>query len=288
VKRHRHLCRTYIGLVMTFLYAPIAVLIVFSFNQSKSRALWTGFTLEWYQRMFTNKVILSSLGNTLIIAVVSSIFATLIGTLAAIGVNAMGRRLKSLVLNLTYVPVINPEIVTGVSLMLLFVAWQGAWRTVNHWLDGLGLALRLPELQFGLFTLILAHITFSIPYVILNVIPKLRQMDKNIYDAALDLGCPPTQAFIRVVIPEIMPGIVSGFLMAFTFSLDDFMISYFVSGPSFSTLPITIYAMTRKKVSPEINALSTVVFLVVLGALTLSNYVNSRRAVVHKRSSSYY
>lgn len=170
--------------------------------------------------------------------------------------------MKSLVLNTTYMPIINPEIVTGVSLMLLFVFIR----------DRMGIPL-----EMGFLTLILAHITFSIPYVILNVIPKLRQMDKNIYDAALDLGCNPAMAFLKVVIPEIMPGVISGFLMSFTFSLDDFIISYFVSGPTFSTLPITIYAMTRKKVSPEINALSTIVFLVVLGVLTLSNYMEAKR-----------
>ena len=252
----------YIGLVMAFLYAPIIVMAVFSFNESKSRALWTGFTFDWYKKLFTNEVILSSLGHTLLIAIISAVIATAIGTLAAIGINAMGRWMKSLVLNTTYMPIINPEIVTGVSLMLLFVFIR----------DRMGIPL-----EMGFLTLILAHITFSIPYVILNVIPKLRQMDKNIYDAALDLGCNPAMAFLKVVIPEIMPGVISGFLMSFTFSLDDFIISYFVSGPTFSTLPITIYAMTHKKVSPEINALSTIVFLVVLGVLTLSNYMEAKR-----------
>jgi spermidine/putrescine transport system permease protein len=247
---------------MAFLYMPIAVLIVFSFNESKSRALWTGFTIEWYQKLFTNEIILSSMGNTLVIAVISSIVATLIGTLAAIGINSFGRWLRALVINITYMPIINPEIVTGVSLMLLFVF-------VNDRLAA--------PIEFGFVTLIIAHITFSIPYVILNVIPKLRQMDKNIYDAALDLGCSPVTAFVRVVIPEIMPGIMTGFLMAFTFSLDDFIISYFVSGPTFQTLPITIYSMTRRKVSPEINALSTIIFLVVLSALLLSNYVDRQK-----------
>jgi len=261
-KRNYLLRNSYIGAVMAFLYAPIAVLIVFSFNSSKSRALWTGFTLNWYKKMFTNEMILSSLANTLIIAVISTIFATVIGTLAAIGINAMNRWIKSLVLNITYMPIINPEIVTGVSLMLLFVFLR----------DHMGVPL-----QMGFITLVLAHITFSIPYVILNVLPKLRQMDKNIYDAALDLGCDPILAFLKVVIPEIMPGIISGFLMAFTFSLDDFIISYFVSGTNFSTLPITIYAMTRKKVSPEINALSTIVFLVVLIVLVISNYFDAKR-----------
>ncbi len=266
-KRTSLLSSGYLGAVMAFLYAPIAVLIVFSFNSSKSRALWTGFTLDWYKKMFTNEVILSSLANTLIIAVISTIFATIIGTLAAIGINAMNRWVKSLVLNITYMPIINPEIVTGVSLMLLFVFLR----------DRLGIPI-----EMGFLTLVLAHITFSIPYVILNVLPKLRQMDKNIYDAALDLGCNPAMAFVKVVIPEIMPGIISGFLMAFTFSLDDFIISYFVSGTTFSTLPITIYAMTRKKVSPEINALSTVVFIVVMLVLIASNYVDAKRETEKK------
>lgn len=266
-KRNSLLINSYIGAVIAFLYAPIAVLIVFSFNSSKSRALWTGFTLDWYKKMFTNEMILSSLANTIIIAVISTIFATVIGTLAAIGINAMNRWIKSLVLNITYMPIINPEIVTGVSLMLLFVFVR----------DRMGVPL-----QMGFVTLVLAHITFSIPYVILNVLPKLRQMDKNIYDAALDLGCGPALAFVKVVIPEIMPGIISGFLMAFTFSLDDFIISYFVSGPNFSTLPITIYAMTRKKVSPEINALSTMVFLVVLIVLVISNYLDAKRETGNK------
>ncbi len=266
-KRRSLLGSGYFGLVMAFLYAPIAVLIVFSFNSSKSRALWTGFTLDWYRRLFTNDTILSSLANTLIIAVISAVFATVIGTLAAIGINAMRRWVRSLVLNLTYMPIINPEIVTGVSLMLLFVFVR----------DRLGIPI-----EMGFLTLVLAHITFSIPYVILNVLPKLRQMDQNIYNAALDLGCNPALAFIKVVIPEIMPGIISGFLMAFTFSLDDFVISYFVSGTTFSTLPITIYAMTRKKVSPEINALSTIVFIVVMVVLIVSNYVEAKRETEKK------
>lgn len=262
MKRNTLVRRGYIGAVMTFLYAPIAVLIVFSFNSSKSRALWTGFTLDWYKKVFTNDVILSSLANTLVIAAISTIFATIIGTLAAIGINAMTRWAQALILNVTYMPIINPEIVTGVSLMLLFIFVRDK--------------MNVP-MEMGFVTLILAHITFSIPYVILNVLPKLRQMDKNIYDAALDLGCNPAMAFIKVVIPEIMPGVISGFLMAFTFSLDDFIISYFVSGPKFTTLPITIYAMTRKKVSPEINALSTLVFLVVLVVLTAYNVFDAKR-----------
>ena len=270
-KRSRLLTNGYTALIMAFLYAPIFVLIIFSFNQSKSRALWTGFTLDWYRRVFTNEKILTSLGNTLIIAVISAIIATIIGTLAAIGINSMRKWAKTLVLNITYMPIINPEIVTGVSLMLLFVSIQKVFGSINSTI-GTNLSL-----EMGFTTLVLAHVTFSIPYVILNVLPKLRQQDKHIYEAALDLGCSPFEAFWKVVIPEIMPGIISGMMMAFTFSLDDFIISYFVTGPNFQTLPIEIYSMTRKKVSPEINALSTIIFLVVLTALTLSNYLESKR-----------
>lgn len=250
--------KLYMGIIFTFLYAPIAVLILYSFNESKSRGVFTGFTLDWYRRLFSNEIILRSLATTLIIAVVSTFVATIIGTLAALGINSMKRGWRTLVMNITYLPIINPEIVTGVSLMLLFVFIKNT--------------LGLP-LESGYLTLILAHITFSTPYVILNVMPKLRQMDKNLYDAAMDLGCNEIQSLFKVVIPEIMPGIVAGALMAFTMSIDDFIISYFVSGPKAQTLPIAIFSMTRKKVSPEVNALSTIIFFVVLFVLMLSNYV---------------
>ncbi len=249
------LSKTYVGVIMAFLYAPILVLIVFSFNQSKSRGAWTGFTLDWYRQLVHNDVILQSLVNTLVIAVISSVVATLLGTLAAIGISNMKRWQRNLVMNITYMPIINPEIVIGVSLMLLFV-----------WIKSMGIGV-----EFGFVTLVLAHITFNVPYVILNVLPKLRQMDTSLYEAAQDLGCNPRQAFFKVVVPEILPGIISGFLMAFTYSLDDFIISYFVSGPTSQTLPITIYSMTRRKVSPEINALSAIIFVVVLAVLLVVN-----------------
>ena len=249
------LSKTYVGLIMAFLYLPIFVLIVFSFNQSRSRGAWTGFTFSWYQKLFTNDAILQSLANTLIIAVVSSVVATLVGTLAAIGIANMKHWSRGIIMNITYMPVINPEIVMGVSLMLLFV-----------WLKTFGV-----NIEFGFTTLIIAHTTFCLPYVILNVLPKLRQIDTYIYEAAQDLGCSPVSAFFKVVVPEIMPGIVSGFLMAFTYSLDDFIISSFVSGSTSQTLPITIYSMTRRKVSPEINALSTILFVVVLTVLLVVN-----------------
>ncbi|MBP0979051.1 MAG: ABC transporter permease [Oscillospiraceae bacterium] len=247
---------SFIGLVLCFLYLPIAVLIIFSFNQSKSRSHWTGFTFDWYLKLFQNTVIIKSLFNTFVIAVVSSIIATIIGTIAAIGINSLNKYLKSSIMSVTYLPIINPEIVTGVSLMLLF---------------------SFLKIEFGFTTLILAHITFNIPYVILNVLPKVRQIDKYLYDAAMDLGCGPVLAFFKVIIPEIMPGIVAGFLMSLTFSFDDFVISYFTSGPTSQTLPIVIFSMTRRKVSPEINALSTIIFISVLIILVLANFKKPTR-----------
>ncbi len=249
------------ALVLFFLYAPIFVLIVFSFNESKSRSMFTGFTLDWYVRLFHNRIIISSLINTLIIAVVASIGSTILGTLAAIGINSMRKVPKSVVMNITNMPIINPEIVTGVSLMLLFVFF----------------AARM-KFEFGFATLIIAHITFDVPYVILNIMPKFKQMDPHLYEAALDLGCSPFKAFYKVVLPEIMPGVISGFLMAVTYSLDDFVVSYFTSGSTSQTLPITIYSMTRRKVSPEINALSTIIFIVVLIILIIKNIVENRSA----------
>ncbi|MEF9853607.1 MAG: ABC transporter permease [Hydrogenoanaerobacterium sp.] len=257
----KRLSKIYFWFVMAFLYMPIGVLIFFSFNESKSRNVFTGFTLDWYRKLFSNSVILDSLKTTLIIAVISTIFAVIIGTAAAIGINAMNKWLRAIIMNITYLPIINPEIVTGVSLMLLFVF--------------LKTQIGIP-IEFGYTTLILAHITFNIPYVILNVLPKLRQADRFVYEAALDLGCTPFKAFWKVVLPEIMPGVLSGFLMAFTYSLDDFIISYFNSGAKAQTLPITIYSMTRRKVSPEINALSTIIFVVVIITLLLYNFAGTR------------
>lgn len=242
-----------------FLYIPIFVMIVFSFNESKSKSSFTGFTLDWYTRLFRNDIIMSSLFNTLIVAVLSSVLATIIGTMAAIGINSMKKAPKTLVMNINYLPVINPDIVTGVSLMLLFVFFGARM-----------------NLEFGFITLIIAHITFNIPYIILNVMPKLRQMNPYLYEAAQDLGCNPFSAFRKVVIPEILPGIVSGFLMAFTYSLDDFVVSYFTSGSTSQTLPITIYSMTRRKISPEINALSTLIFVVVIIVLIGKNLIENR------------
>lgn len=257
--------KIYVGLSFLFLYAPIIVLIVFSFNQSKNRATFTGFTLKWYKELFNNKLIMTSLFNTLTIAVIASVVATIIGTIASIGISNMKKRRKSIVMNITYLPVINPEIITGIALMLFFVFLSDILSKIGG-LFGLSWGI-----EQGFATVLIAHITFCLPYIVLNVLPKLGQMDIHIYEAAMDLGCPPVKAFTKVVLPEIMPGIISGLLMAFTFSLDDFVITYFTSGSSFQTLPVTIYSMTRMKTNPQINALSAIMFLTVLILLILSN-----------------
>ena len=248
--------RIYTFLIFLFLYAPILVLIVFSFNGSEtaSRTVWGGFSLRWYQKLFEDRLILEALRNTLFIAAVSAAASTVLGTMAAIGINSLKRLPRRIMMNITNFPMVNPEIVTGVSLMLLFV-----------------FAVRLfGGKSLGMGSLVAAHITFCLPYVILSVLPKLRQLDPNLYEAAQDLGCPPVKAFFKVVLPEIMPGIVTGMIMAFTLSIDDFVISYFTSGTT-QTLPIYIYSMTRKRISPEINALSTVLFAVIMVLLIVIN-----------------
>ena len=257
--------KIYTFLIFLFLYAPILVLIVFSFNDTDtaSRTVFSGFSLKWYQKLFEDRLILEALRNTLVIAVAAAAVSTVLGTVAAIGINSMKRLPKRVMMNITNFPMVNPEIVTGVSLMLLFVAAVSLFG---------GRSL-------GMLSIIAAHITFCLPYVILSVMPKLRQMDPALYEAAQDLGCPPVKAFFKVVLPEIMPGIVTGMIMAFTLSIDDFVISYFTSGTT-QTLPIYIYSMTRKRVSPEINALSTVLFGVVMALLIV---VNTRTAKVNRQ-----
>lgn len=251
----------YTFLIFLFLYAPIFVLIVFSFNDSAtmSRSVWSGFSMKWYTKMFQDRMLLEALRNTLVIALIASVVSTVLGTAAAIGINGMNRWMKRAIMNVTNFPMVNPEIVTGVSLMLLFVFAA----------RGLGNA------SLGMISLVLAHITFCLPYVILSVMPKLRQMDSHLYEAAQDLGCNPFSAFFKVVLPEIMPGIVTGMIMAFTLSIDDFVISYFTSGTT-QTLPIFIYSMTRKRISPEINALSTLLFGVIMALLLIVNFRRSK------------
>ena len=249
------LSKIYNGIIFTFLYAPIVVLIVYSFNNSTHRVRWGGFTFKWYGELFHNELIMEALWVTLQIAVLSAIIATVIGTLAAMGIYRMNGKLRNLMMGINNIPMVNPEIVTGISMMLMFVA---IYRATGF-------------LRPGFMTLLLAHITFCIPYVVLQVMPKLRQMNKHQYEAALDLGCRPVQAFFKVVLPEIMPGVITGALMAFTMSLDDFVISYFNSGASAQNLSVTIYSMTKKPVTPEINALSTLMFGAVLFLLLVVN-----------------
>lgn len=247
----------YVGIIMLFLYLPIFVLIVFSFNDSKSRTVFSGFTTKWYEKLFSNQIILNALWNTLVVAIVAGIISVILGTLAAVGIEAMNKKAKDLVLNISYLPVINPDIITGVSLMLLFI---------------------ILKIKFGFSTLILAHVTFNVPIVIFNVLPRLRQMDPNIYDAALDLGCSRIQALYKVILPEIMPGVIAGFFLSITYSFDDFVVSYFTSSATSQTLSVVIYSMVRMKVSPEINALSTIMFVIVLSILFAVNYIGKNRS----------
>ena len=264
--------RLLIGLTFLFLYAPILLLIVFSFNAGDSSAVWKGFSLHWYSRLFQNRIIMESVYITLLVSLLATAIATTAGTFAAIGLYSLGRKRREALLTVGNIPMVNADIVTGVSLCLFFVAFFQGWGTFARWLNSIQHAVELPErLVLGFGTLLLAHVAFNIPYVILNVAPKLRQMDRNLMDAAQDLGCTWMQAFWKVMLPEIKPGIVSGALIAFTMSIDDFIISYFTAGSASSTLAMTIYGMTKKRVTPEINAISTLLFLSVLVLLVLSN-----------------
>lgn len=251
----RFLKKTYLGIVLLFLYAPIFVLMVFSFNESKSRAVWTGFSFKWYQALIQNDSIMRALYTTLIVAILSAFIATIIGTFAAIGINNYNKFAKRIILTITNIPVVSPDIVTGASLMILFMF------SFNVLHFG----------KLGFMTLLLAHITFNIPFVILSVLPRLKQIDNNLYEAALDLGATPTKAFFKVLLPEIMPGVITGFLLAFTMSVDDFVISFFTAGQGVNNLSTIIYSMSKKGINPEINALSTIMFIVVLVMLYIIN-----------------
>lgn len=269
--------RLLMALVFLFLYAPIIILIVFSFNAGTSSSVWKGFSLKWYESLLSNRLIMNSVYTTLLVSLLSTIVASIAGTFAAIGLYAMSRRRRAAVNAVNNIPMMNADIVTGVSLCLLFVVFFNGWGAFAGWMNSWQSLVVLPErLTMGFGTLLLAHICFNIPYVILSVGPKLRQMDRNLIDAAQDLGCTWMQAFWRVVIPEIKPGIVSGALTAFTMSVDDFIISYFTAGTSSSTLAMTIYGMIKKRVSPEINAISTLLFVTVLVLLAVVNLRESR------------
>ena len=265
--------RLYIILFMVLLYTPIAVLLLFSFNSSSSTSVFTGFSLHWYSELFKDEATIAAFKNTVVLAVISSVFSTVIGTISAVGFHySHAKRYKSAVMTVNNIPMMNPDIVTGISMMLLFV-FVGTVATSSGVL--------------GFWTMLIAHITFQLPYVILNVLPRFRQMDPYLVEAALDLGCTPTQAFFKVTLPEIKTGIFAGAIMAFTLSLDDFVISYFVSGPEFQTLPIRIYSMTKKRVTPDMYALTTIIFVVMLILLILVNLVQDEefRARRQKRKA---
>lgn len=256
------LSRCYVGLIILFLYAPILILIFLSFNKSKSRSRWGGFTLHWYKELFQNDAIMSALYTTLIIALLSALIATIIGTAAAIAINNMKKVPRTIMMAVTNIPMLNADIVTGISLMLIFVA-------LNYTL--------------GFTSVLLAHITFNIPYVILSVIPKLRQLNPNTFEAALDLGASPVYAFFKVILPDIFPGVLSGFFLAFTMSLDDFVITHFTKGPEINTLSTKIYTEVRKGIKPEIYALSTLMFFTVLILLILVNRKNADKATIKNK-----
>ena len=259
----KKLSKAYLGLVLLFLYAPIVVLMVYSFNASKSRAVWHGFTFDWYKQLFSNDAIMSALYTTLLCGFLAALISTVIGTMAAYGLGRGKRKGTSLILSIAYIPMLNAEIVTGVSLMLLFT---------------------FIGLDLGFFTMLIAHITFCIPYVILTVLPKVRQLDWSLYDAAQDLGCTPWNSFWRVIFPELLPGIGTGFLLALTMSIDDFIISFFTTGNGVSNLSISIYTMAKRGIKPEINALSTIMFAVIFIILIAANVGSAKNQNDKKRS----
>ena len=254
--------KIYSGIVFAILFAPILVLLVFSFNESKSLSVFSGFSLKWYQELLKDRNTLEAVRNTLILAASATAISTVMGTAAAVGINKLRSRWSKAVMNtVTDIPMTNPDIITGISLMLMFVfvgRLFGASTSLSFW------------------TMLIAHITFCLPYVILQILPKLLQLDKSLPEAAMDLGCTPMGAFFKVELPEILPGIITGAIMAFTLSLDDFVISYFTSGNGFETLPIRIYGMTKKTVTPKMYALATIIFFVTLGLLMISNLVDEK------------
>ena len=248
--------KIYILLILFFLYAPIVTLIVLSFNKSKTRSKWGGFTVKWYGSLFENEAIMQALWNTLLIAFLSAAFATIIGTIACVSMQGMKKHFRTICLGITNIPMLNAEIVTGISLMLLFIS--------------LGI-------KFGFLTILMAHITFNIPYVILSILPRMKQLNPSTYEAALDLGASHIQAFFKVVFPDLLPGILSGFLMAFTMSLDDFIITHFTKGPGIDTLSTKIYTEVKKGIKPEMYALSSLIFVSVLILLLLVNYTPKKK-----------
>lgn len=253
--------KVYTALIFVFLFAPIIILLLFSFNESKSLSVFSGFSLKWYEELVGDRSTLEAVKNTVVLAFLAMIISTVMGTAAAFGIQKIKREWTKMLLNsVTNIPMINPDIITGISMMLVFVfvgRMFGAATSLNFW------------------TILIAHITFCLPYVIFQVLPKLQQMDGSLVEAAQDLGCTPFKAFFKVTLPEILPGIITGAIMAFTLSLDDFVISYFTSGNDFQTLPIRIYGMTKKTVTPKMYALATIIFFVTLTLLLISNIVDN-------------
>lgn len=274
--------RLFIALAFLFLYAPIVVLMIFSFNATSSTAVWAGFTLDWYKELFQNELILGALWTTLAVSALAAVISTIIGTAAAIGFRNLNRRFRSVCMTVNNIPLTNADIITGVSMMLLFLlavdAWNGPLRSLLA-----QFSVAIPSINLGFWSLLIAHITFNVPYVILSVAPKLRQLDPNIYEAAQDLGDHGLHAFGKVILPEIMPGVVNGLIMAFTLSIDDFVISYFTAGAQTQTLSMVIYSMARKRVSPEINALSAIMFTVVVALMVVMNLRQSSQERQAKR-----
>lgn len=261
-KKTSLISRLYMFLIFVFLYAPIAVMMVFSFNSTSSTYVLNGFSTYWWVEMFHDTSAMTALKNTVVLAVITAVVSTILGVLASVGLfNSKNKLYKRTMMSVTNIPMMNPEIVTGISMMLLFVFVGALFHKTQ---------------VLGFKTLLIAHVTFCLPYVILNIMPKLRQFDFNVYEAAVDLGCKPFKAFIKVVLPDIMSGIITGCVMSFTLSLDDFIISYFTNGPSFQTLPIYIFSLTKKRVKPDMFALSTLMFVVILVLLVLMNIAQAR------------
>jgi spermidine/putrescine transport system permease protein len=250
--------------MLLFLYAPIIVLMIYSFNVSKSRGAWDGFTLDWYRRLITNSQIQSALYYTIIIAVLATVISTIAGIISSIGIYLYNSKAQKLLLNINYLPVINPDIVTGVSMMILFAAFS---------------------IRQGFITILIAHITFCIPYVILSILPKLRQMDIYLIEAAMDLGSKPRHTIRKVILPQIKPGIITGMLFAFTLSIDDFVISFFTTGSGVSNLSIYVYSMAKRGISPEINALSTIMIVVVTCLLFIINKRSNKKTKIKGKIS---
>ena len=262
-KKKKFLSSGYLILILLFIYLPIAYVVLFSFNDSKSMTKFTGFSLRWYENMFNDRTMLQSIYYTVLVAVISTVVSTIVGTVTAIGLSKAKKVIRSAVLEVNNLPVMNPDIVTAIGLMLLFVS---------------------AKVQLSLVTLILAHISFSIPYVILSIMPKLRQLDDNVAEAALDLGATPVQALTKVIIPQIYPAILSGALIAFSMSFDDFVISFFTAGVGINNISMYVYSM--KRYNPSVNALSTVIVVVVTLILVLVNWIPSLRDRENKKEEN--